>query len=192
MNKQPELTEQTRANLLEAFWSLYTVKRIDQITVKEIAAKAGYNRGTFYEYFKDVYQCLDDIENMALPRLEELPPLPGATANAPPPEFFEPFIRMYREKFAYYDVLLGERGNPGFQRRLIDGIKASIMNAAQARGKQKKAELDYMLEYVLSGMIGIMRYYFHSRPSGSKAEIMALLYKIMSGDMLQRLRHLVG
>jgi hypothetical protein len=33
MNKQPEITEQTRANLLKAFWSLYTEKRIDQITV---------------------------------------------------------------------------------------------------------------------------------------------------------------
>jgi hypothetical protein len=38
LNKQPELTEQTRANLLEAFWSPYAVRRIDQITVKENAA----------------------------------------------------------------------------------------------------------------------------------------------------------
>jgi hypothetical protein len=75
---------------------------------------------------------------------------------------------------------------------LIDGIKSAIVGAARPRGKRERAELDFTLEYVLSGMIGIMRYYFHSRPSGSKAEIMALLYKIMSGDMLHRLRHYLG
>jgi hypothetical protein len=89
-------------------------------------------------------------------------------------------------------VLLGENGNPGFQRKLIDGIKSAIVGAAQPRGKRERAELDFSLEYVHSGMIGIIRYYYHSRPSGSEAEKMALLYKKMSGDMLHRLRHYLG
>jgi AcrR family transcriptional regulator len=190
MNKQPELTEQTRANLLEAFWSLYSVKRLDQITVKEIAAKAGYNRGTFYVYFRDLYHCLEEIERAALPRLEELPPMPGTLDLTP--EFFDSFIRLYKEKFSYYDVLLGERGEPGFQRKLIDSIKSTVIKAIKASDKNEKAELDFMLEYIVSGMIGVMRYYFHSRPKGTKAEIMALLYKAMNGDMLARIRDYLG
>ncbi len=192
MNKQPELTEQTRANLLEAFWSLYTVRRIDKITVKEIAAKAGYNRGTFYVYFKDVYQCLDDIENMALPRIEELPPLPDPLTQTPPLDFFQSFVNLYQEKFKYYDVLLGERGKPSFQRKLIDSVKESIKSAIQVSHDHNKEELDFTLEYVLSGMIGVLRYYFHSHPKGSQAEIMSLLYSIMNADMPRKIRQYLG
>lgn len=188
MNKQPEITEQTRTNLLEAFWSLYAEKRIDQITVKEIAARAGYNRGTFYEYFSDVRQCLDLVETRSLPRLDELPPLPGSLT--PSPDFIESFIIMYQEKFKYYDVLLGDQGDPSFQRKLIDCIKAAIAGTRQLPATIAAVELDYMLEYILSGMIGIMRYYFHSRPRGSQAEMVSIIYRLMSFDMMQQVHGL--
>ena len=41
MNKRPELTEQTRRNLRTAFWSLYTQKPLEKISVREITALAG-------------------------------------------------------------------------------------------------------------------------------------------------------
>ena len=36
MQKREELTQQTKQNLREAFWSLYIQKPIEKITVKEI------------------------------------------------------------------------------------------------------------------------------------------------------------
>ena len=75
MKKQPELTAQTKENLMEAFWQIYCEKRIEKITVKEITMKAGYNRSTFYEYFTDVYDVLEQIENSLIPSPQDLPPL---------------------------------------------------------------------------------------------------------------------
>lgn len=186
MNKKPELTGQTRANLLEAFWSLYTDRRIDQITVKEIVAKAGYNRGTFYEYFSDVYQCLDHIEKMSLPRFDELPPMPNG--QVPTTELFETFIKLYESKFKYYQVLLGERGDPAFQRKLIDSIKSAVKSTGRVPADIEALELDLLLEYILAGMIGVMRYYFQTQPNVTHAGIMALMYRIMDGGYMDRLR----
>ncbi len=186
MKRQPAITEQTRSNLLEAFWSLYAEKRIDQITVKEIAARAGYNRGTFYEYFSDVRQCLDLVETRSLPRLDELPPMPGDPTSSP--DFVESFIALYRDKFKYYDVLLGDKGDPSFQRKLIDSIKAAIVGIGRPPTAMGAMELDYALEYILSGMIGILRYYFHCTPKGSQAEMLAIVYRLMSGDMMLQIR----
>lgn len=188
MDKQPEITEQTRSNLLEAFWSLYAEMRPDQITVKEITARAGYNRSTFYEYFSDVRQCLDLIEARSLPRLDDLPPMPED--SSPSPDFIESFISLYKEKFKYYDVLLGDRGDPSFQRRLIDCIKAAVVNTRKLPAFIGAVELDYMLEYILSGMIGIMRYYFHGNPKGSRAEMVAIIYRLMGSDIMQHVRGL--
>lgn len=191
MKKHPEITEQTRANLLQAFWSLYEKKPLDQITVKEIAAKAGYNRGTFYEYFTDRYDCLHQIEALALPTLEELPPIPRGTEQSI--ELFQSFISLYQDRFAYYDRLLGDQGDPSFQRKLIDSIKTSITSRTNQTQTINSLELDLMLEFILSGMIGILRYYFHSNPQGSPAEVMALVYRFMDGEWIEKLsKALVG
>jgi AcrR family transcriptional regulator len=186
MNKQPEITDQTRANLLEAFWSLYSEKPIDQITVKEVAAKAGYNRGTFYAYFTDLRQCLDHIETISLPRFDELPPMPGGPA--PSGDFMETFIDLYRGKFKYFDVLLGPRGDPRFQRKLIDSIKTAIVDSGALPAGTDDLEADLMLEYMLSGMIGILRYYFHTKPCKTQAEVAAIMYRNMDNEFMNRIR----
>lgn len=72
MKKQPQVTEQTRANLTSAFWELYLVKPIEKITIREITDRAGYNRATFYLYYRDVYDLLDQLEEGILAEIGAL------------------------------------------------------------------------------------------------------------------------
>ena len=72
MNKQPEVTEQTRANLRQAFWELYGTKPVEKITIREITDRAGYNRATFYLYYRDVYDLLTQIEDEILGEVRHL------------------------------------------------------------------------------------------------------------------------
>jgi CTP:phosphocholine cytidylyltransferase-like protein len=186
MHKQTEITEQTRQNLIEAFWSIYITKRIEKITVKEITNKAGYNRGTFYEYFQDVYEMLEVIENLSLPTLDELPPLSDVAINSP--TFIDSFMGLYQEKYKYYNHLLGENGDPAFQRKLKDSLKSSIIQALKNKENIDLVEIDFMLEYVLSGMIGILIYMFQQKPSLPEEKIVSLQYTLMQGDMLNKLQ----
>lgn len=70
--KQPQVTEQTRANLTQAFWSLYLEKPIEKITIREITDRAGYNRATFYLYYRDVYDLFDQFEEGVLGKVRTL------------------------------------------------------------------------------------------------------------------------
>lgn len=72
MKKQPHITEQTKNNLRIAFWSLYAQKPIEKISIKEITELAGYNRGTFYLYYNDVYDLLDQIEEEILGKITDV------------------------------------------------------------------------------------------------------------------------
>ncbi len=72
MKRQPQVTEQTRANLREAFWDLYAERPIERISVREITDRAGYNRATFYLYYHDVYELLNEIESTVLGNIERL------------------------------------------------------------------------------------------------------------------------
>ncbi|PKO13348.1 MAG: TetR/AcrR family transcriptional regulator [Chloroflexi bacterium HGW-Chloroflexi-10] len=189
MHKQAEITEQTKQNLIEAFWSIYMTKRIDKITVKEITNKAGYNRGTFYEYFQDIYEVLEVIENLSLPTLDELPPLIDGDTNSP--TFINSFVELYQKKYKYYNHLLGDNGDPAFQRKLKNSLKSSIIRALEIKGNIDLVEIDFMLEYILSGMIGILIYMFQQKPNLPEEKIISLQYTLMQGDMLKKLQKMM-
>lgn len=69
MKKQPQVTARTRRKLMNAFWEIYCEKGIHQITVGAVTKLAGYNRGTFYEYFSDIYDLLDQLEDTFIQEL---------------------------------------------------------------------------------------------------------------------------
>ena len=72
MKKQPEITTQTREKLIEAFWSFYCEKKIEHITIKEITDTARYHRSTFYEYFVDIYDVLNQMEDASISLVDML------------------------------------------------------------------------------------------------------------------------
>ncbi|MHC1787755.1 MAG: TetR/AcrR family transcriptional regulator [Christensenellales bacterium] len=116
MVKYREISAQTRQNLMNAFWQIYREKRIEKITVREITAKAGYNRGTFYEYFIDVYDVLEQIEQSLVPSIADMPPIFPTTAEEDSPIDF--FIDFYEIGNEYYTVLLGDNGTRPLPPRL--------------------------------------------------------------------------
>jgi AcrR family transcriptional regulator len=185
MNKQPEVTALTKQSLIDAFWSLYCEKRIEKITVKEIAQKAGYNRGTFYEYFSDVYEVLDQIEQSLIPTLGELPPTtkPDRNMNMA----FDMFLKQYEENSKYYSVLLGDNGDPAFASKIKNSIKPLIMREISGKVNKSDIELDFILEYILSAMIGILSYWFRTNKLLPAEELMALMYQLMDNEVMNKL-----
>jgi hypothetical protein len=177
MKKQPELTIQTKENLMEAFWQIYCNKRIEKVTVKEITAKAGYNRSTFYEYFTDVYDVLEHIENSVLPSHQGLiphKPTDISTTSLP----IDALTKIYEKNKKYYVVLFGDNGDPSFQTKFKNYIKTVMLKHLDEEGIVKNFEIDFALEYTLSAMIGVLTYWFrldNPPPSNKLFELMSEL-----------------
>ena len=185
MSKRVEITAKTKQNIIDAFWSLYCDNRIEKITVKDIANKAGYNRGTFYEYYKDVYDVLEDIENSLIPTLNELPPVSIPTGNLGMP--MDAFFQVYKQNSKYYSVLLGENGDPAFASKLKNSIKPTIMQIFASKPNVDQKELDYILEYTLSAMIGIMSYSFKQTNALTNDKLHELITRLMEEGVMKQL-----
>lgn len=72
MKKISDVTKQTTANIVNAFWKCYEKTSFDDITVKSITFTAGYNRSTFYEYFDNISNLLDYAETDLLMHLKNI------------------------------------------------------------------------------------------------------------------------
>ncbi len=186
MKKQPQITAQTKQNLIEAFWSLYCEQRIEKITVKDITNKAGYNRGTFYEYFTDVYAVLEELENSLIPKLDELPPVTIASESLGMP--LESFLELYKRNNQYYSVLLGDNGDPAFASKLKNAIKPNLINVFVDKPGVNLVELDYIIEYTLSSMIGIMSYWFKQPDRLPSKDLFELLSRLTDQGVMKQLK----
>lgn len=182
MAKRTEMTTQTKQNIMDAFWELYCEQRIEKITVKDITNKAGYNRSTFYEYFKDPYDVLEQLEAMLIPNLDGLPPLMSNSFTMGMP--IDLFMAVYKNNRKYYAVLLGDNGDPAFASKLKRVIKPIIKDALQEKVACEPVMLDYMLEYTLTAMIGIMSYWFSQSEPIPEELLYGLLQRLMSEGVL--------
>lgn len=159
MPRRTDATEQTRANLRQAFWELYARKPLERISVREITDRAGYNRATFYLHYHDVYELLHEIEDTILGSVARL--VEERLVTEPTPDFSAHMgiiLGMAKGFRPYMEVLLDEGGDPSFVRRLKQAIwplvERFVMPPADEVGG---TERDVMREYFLSGLVAAVR-----------------------------------
>ncbi|MGB7595424.1 MAG: TetR/AcrR family transcriptional regulator C-terminal domain-containing protein [Erysipelotrichaceae bacterium] len=188
MNKHTQRKSFTRQHLIDAFWKLYCLKPISSITVKEIVTKAGYNRSTFYEYFLDVYDVLDSIEASLLPTVDKLPPMTLSQSDQPIPLDF--FIKTYLENSQYYTVLLGDKGDPAFQSKIKESVKPFMRTMIRQDKSIDPLKIDYIMEFILSAMIGVMGYWFAQEMTISFGGLINLMYELFQHGLFDQIKQL--
>lgn len=193
--KQPETTKLTRQNIKDAFWALYIEKKIDKITVKDITTKAGYNRSTFYTYFKDVYDVLEQIEADIMPDERHLPPIEidssdMSTINSP--NMVAEFIDMYERNSQYYSVLLSEKGDPAFAVKMKKLFKAMMVNSIKEQMDISMIELDYALEFIVGATISVIQHWFDQDKNISLEDLTPMIYQLMDNEYVRRLRMMLS
>ena len=169
MAKNPAQVAQTKKNLKDAFWILYKEKRIDKISIKEITDKGGYNRGTFYLYYKDVYDILEQIEDELLNSLDDVSEsmIKFLISSQDYLEDYNKFLEYFRVNNEYISVLLGENGDAYFQSKYKDMLKSHIKKHINMNALEYSEDtVDFSLEFFISGLLGLILYYLakHKEP----------------------------
>lgn len=166
---------QTRRDLIDAFWLHYSSTPIERISVRMICERAGYNRSTFYDHFDNVYDLLRHIEDELIPSWEKLPPvtLPDGPIGMPVETFFDLFERDKE----YYTKLLGSSGDPSFALRFKEAVINMLIKRLPV--PQEEAELRMVLEYVVSGMIGVLVSWLDQGEPIPRAELYHLLERLL-------------
>ena len=184
MKKQPEVTIQTRENLIQAFWSLYCEKKIEGITVKAITEKAGYHRSTFYEYFTDVYDVLTQLEESLLEDKKES--VIKGLETGQQDDLIQQVADLYETKGNYLSVLLGENGNPLFVKKIKTVMRPVLMDKFGL--SENEAHTSYICEFVSSAIIGTMTYWYQNGKSISSVELLSMVRSMLEDGVWPMIR----
>lgn len=158
MKRNPAVTEATKAAIRDAFWTLYQQKSIEQITVKEISDLAGYNRSTFYQYYKDVYDVMEQIQEIVFESIEAFSRLAVTTGHEKSLlEIAQAFLDTQKDVQPYLVTLLVKEDDPSFERRLVDWVKALFYQLFSWDETDPMLQ-DFYMEYHIHGVLGVMKH----------------------------------
>ena len=169
---------------MDAFWDLYSKEGIEKTSVRKIVAKAGYNRSTFYEYFTDVYDVLEQIEASVLPDLKKHQDI---MINSSIHLSLNHLTEVYSRNKKYYAVLLGKNGDPAYQEKLKDAFKTLERPHLQSLGTDDFI-LECTLEYAISAILGVMTYCFTREENPDIEKMIQFLWSLMNDGVMKNFK----
>lgn len=147
--------EKTKEKITESFLVLYQTTCFHKMTVKDICREANINRSTFYEYFIDIYDVLDTIENSVFPSPALLPQFNAH--NKCTVIDIEQHLVLLREQKKVLKILFSQRENNTFRTKFIQYIRPIVLEIFKNESMTNKTQ--YTIEYTLWGILGAFEYY---------------------------------
>ncbi len=124
----------TRKSLQEALFDLARERDLDDISIADIAERAGVNRSSFYQHYSDKDTLLADaIDAAAEEAGADIPDVREITLDAPP--ILVGYLRHVEENAAVYARVFGSRGSPVAVARLRSRIESIASAAVAARAE---------------------------------------------------------
>ncbi|GKU24445.1 TetR/AcrR family transcriptional regulator [Clostridium folliculivorans] len=180
MKKKTGQTEMTQRNFQDAFWLLYEKNSIDKITVKDICSLAGYDRSTFYRYYADVYDILHELENQILDEVDEfVVHLVEQANNFDASQALQAILGTFARLNKYIIVLLGPHGDTEFIRKIVENLKPIWIKYFFRTNQYTAAEVDFLMEYYISGLISMYQKWFCDNNGVSIERIIQLSYQTL-------------
>ena len=174
--KEDRRVRRTRKLLAQALMELLQTRQVNEITVKELTDLADVNRGTFYLYYKDIYDMLEKIQDEMFTRLNGLFALheqeEAATQIKP---FLAELFRLIEEHREMCRVLLSPNGDMNFLHRLNGVLREKCRRLfLEEHPAGNREDFDYRYSFAVFGCAGIIREWV-GRDCPEKPEQMAEL-----------------
>ncbi|WP_340027583.1 TetR/AcrR family transcriptional regulator [Paenibacillus sp. FSL H7-0940] len=174
MKKQPEITDKTRQTFINVFCDLYSQKPIEKISIQEIANQSGYNRSTFYQYFTDIYELLDCVEERILKSIKE--EMAGREFST---HTIQDALQCLEnaEEISVLKAILGDYGSVHFVERLKREIPFERLIVDFPTDD---VLAQYIIEFYISTLISMFRLWIRNDKDLSSEELIKLIDSLFS------------
>ena len=184
--KEDRRVRRTKKLLTQALTQLLQEKQINEITVKELTDLADMNRGTFYLYYKDMFDMLEKIEDGMFEALDEIVSLHehGDVSQQTKPILLDLF-HFIKENQEMCRVLLSPHGDMNFLHRLNEVLRGKCLKAwPDIREEKGEADFDYHYSFVVFGCAGIIRAWVNRNCPESAEKMAEMAYgMILRGSL---------
>ena len=172
--KEDRRVRRTKKLLTHGLIQLMKEKQVQDITVRELADLVDVNRGTFYLYYRDIFDMLDSIEQELFNQVNQLIAAhKGETVLTHTLPVLKELFHLVEENKELCQVLLGQNGDMKFLKKLSDVVQDAFRREWLMM-KKDEVTSDYSYAFGALGFVGLLRTWLE-RDCVEKADDMAVL-----------------
>ena len=147
--------EHTKKLIEDTLIDLMNDKNLEKIKVTDITSKLDLHRSTFYEYFADIYEVVDEIEKEYLKVIKDVVE-----------KYSDDFIKCMRSLAIFvksnrdtFNVLLNKMNFHFNDALFLTAQKIYLNIFLKTEDEQEKKRVLYNSYFVISGSIGILSFW---------------------------------
>lgn len=170
--------------LKDSFIKLLEKKDISKISIKEICEDADINRATFYAHYNDQYDFMKRIQDDLLENIENY--LTVYTKNEPPTipvDSVEHIFEYIKENARLCKLLLSDRGDLNFQKRVLMLVYEKNMIDLIRNGVTSKEDAEYTFAFILTGCVGVIQKWLNDDMVKSPRYMAEIIIKLTNTDV---------
>ena len=167
MKKQPEVTEKTRNTMIQTFCVMYEQMPVEKIFIKDLMRQAGYNRSTFYQYFMDIYDLRDQVEDEILELMRARKEESGKNVQA--------LIDLFEQKENVLKALFGTYGMVHF----LEKLRSEFLLQIESENREVPERYrPYLEEFHIYTSISLFRLWIKRKKDLPKEELFGLIHML--------------
>ena len=149
----------TRRSIMDAYIRLAQEKSCKKIKVREVSDAAFVQRSTFYIYFENIEHLLKTIEDELIENMVfYIRPDFYDPENVVPLKSIEGWFDYCKGNYSYIITLMGENGDPEFEKKFKDKVCADINRMMDDEEMPKDALRPYCVELTYSIHFSVMKF----------------------------------
>jgi len=153
----------TKKAIRNAFAELMTKKDINDISVKDISDLADINRKTFYNYYGNVNQILEEIENEIVMTFETEMGNASLTSSMEDPfSVFSKLTEILERDKHFFEDLFKSQNYESLSAKLVQVLKAKAIEHYSNEFSIKEEDVYTVSDYIFAGMLETYRKWFLS------------------------------
>ncbi len=174
----------TKKAIRIAFSELIAEKDLNDITVKDLADRAGINRKTFYNYYSGIYQVVEELERELVGGFEiALADLDLREALSNPRLIFDRIDGMILNDPDFYGNLFTADENFDLISKMTSLIKERSKRTICSQIGLDEEKADVALEFVISGMVAVYQMWFRTDRHIPLRQLSGIIGDLCSGGL---------
>lgn len=164
----------TKSTLLRSLTELMAEKKINDITVKELTDLADVNRSTFYLYYKDIFDMVEQIETEMFDEFVDALDLltKERSSYLSMMSFYTHIFEYVQSNYKVCKRLLGHDGDYAF----IEKFKNAITQTKPPFDTSvPEIKIHFLRPFVISGCIGVIQQWLDDDMNVSPKDMAAIV-----------------
>lgn len=175
----------TKRAIFTAFAELLSEKDLSHITITDIANKADINRKTFYNYYTNIYEVMEEIENLTVSTFEKrLDEIEFEDMSSFINQLFIQFTETINSDLEFFSHLFKTNNRSILIVKIVDALKEYIMKRIEEKQEIDVDTFNMIADFCVPGIISVYMSWFVSNQSISIETLSSRLTKLILNGTL--------